>query len=285
MYGLIARLTASALIVTGAVAFLIGYGPAVTTVQADVYGPLVTAAGFLPPPPGAQGEHRSGRVLVNGGAFNYSIGRSRLSVERVLTHYETQFTVLTPGSGRPISSAVRLADQGAGIVAGFRLNGRKPDAMLDLQRFANTRRLNDLAEFHMVSAYSQGGTVYIEFTPSNEVQLDRLLPQGTEDAPGEDLPFLRRPEGLQRLLTIEQGEESHRSRTLIYRSSANPDAMSQIADGLGRTGWLANPLGGQSTIAHYSRDGEECFLGRAGTGASSVLLLVHRTHAASRTTR
>lgn len=274
---IVRRAVASVVIVSGAVLFLVFFGPHATPVHADIYAPLARVSGFLAPPPGGGDAVRFGTVLVNGQMFHYSIGRSKLSLDVVLTYYERQFDAPGP-DGKPVSSAARLQGEGAGVVAGVRLGmlSHPPDLAARLRNPA-AARLSDLGRFHVVSAFEQDGTVFVEFTPDDDVRVSQLLPAGGEDAPGEDLAGVRRPGGLQRLLTIEHGEGPDWSRTLIYRARDGRAAVADFRGALGQAGWTANPYADSPELGHYTDGKRECFLGGAGLGSNSTVILVHRS--------
>ncbi len=275
---------ASGAIVAGAVAFLFFFGPRPTPAYADIYSPLADAAGLLVPPPGS-GKLRIGNALVNGQPFQYSIGHSRMRLDDVLTHYEQQLEVQMPGSRAPVSTATRVEGLGAGVVAGMAFAPlSQPSEFFDrLRRFAVTKRANDFGRFHLVSAYQQEGTVFIDFTPGDEARIDKLLPAAGEDAPGEDLPAVQRPDGLQRMLTIEHGEGLSWSRTMIYRARDSRVAVDDFRQAFNRAGWTSNPLTASAAVLHYSDGRRESFVGGAGNDHNGAVIVVYRRLTASDT--
>ncbi len=269
------RFFGSGALVAGAAAFLWFYGPASTPAGADIYGPLVRAAGFLPPPDGRVAL-MTGTSLVNGQHFHYAIGHTTLQLSRVLDHYERQFEVHVPG-GSPIRGAFRTESRTAGIVSGFHFGPLLPVSGTTTPRPSGTpARLNDLARFHMVSAYKQDGTVFIEFTPGDDVTFERLMPPPGQDAVGEDLAGVRRPAGLQRVLTIEHGTGPAWSRTLIYRPTDPARDGADFRSAFAASGWSSDPLIESSAVGHYTDGRRECFVGTAGTGDEAVLIVVYR---------
>ena len=271
------KVIASGAILAAALVFLIFFGPRPTPAYAEIYGPLARAAGFLPPPPGSPAL-RIGRALVNGQPFDYAIGRSSLRLDDILTHYERQFQTKTPASDAPLSTAARVQGPGAGAVAGMRFGPLlHPGEFSERFRtFSETKRLNDFAQFHLISAFEQQGTVFIEFTPGETARIDRLLPAGSDDAPGEDPAGVRRPAGLQRLLTIEHGEGRTWSRSIIYRAQDSRPAVEEFRRAFGSAGWTHNPAVESPAVAHFTDGQRECFVGGAGAGLDSVIALVLR---------
>jgi hypothetical protein len=144
-----------------------------------------------------------------------------------------------------------------------------------LRTFLETKRLGDFGQFHLISAYEQDGTVFIDFTPGEGVRIDTLLPSGGQDAPGEDLRGVRRPAGLQRLLTIEHGEGPTWSRTWIYRAGDGGEAVAEFRRAFVAAGWTEGPLRAPQ-VAHFSDNQHECFIGGSGTGGNSAVVLVYR---------
>jgi hypothetical protein len=275
---LVAKVAASSAVVGGALAFLVFFGPRPTPAYADIYAPLAQAAGFLPPPPGGGPTLRVGRALVNGQRFEYAIGRSRLKLDDVMSHFERQFQTRTSAKGDAFSTAARVQGAGAAAIAGLRFGPLLPPAEFSsrLQAFTASGRLGELGQFHLVSAYEQKGTVFIDFASSDDLRIDRLLPVGSDDAPGEDLGGVIRPTGLQRLLTIEHGEGNTWSRTWIFRASDGADAAARYAAALTHSGWTPNPAFASPDVAHFSNGQAECFLAGAGTGSNAALILVLR---------
>ena len=269
----LARLLASGAIVIAAATFAWVTGPRSVVVHANIYAPLVASAGFLLPPPGGSSPRRTGTVLVNGARFEYSIGRSASSLDAVLSHYERQFEAIDP-SGRKISSGVRLRGDGAGVVAGLRISAlRQSDGLSNrVKVFAERGRLRDLGEFHVVSAFEQQGTVFIDFTPASDAAVQSLLPQGTTDAPGEDIRGVVRPDGLQRLLTVDHGDSS---RTLIYRTRDGRWASGAFRRALENAGWTRNTSLPSDGIAHYSDGTREAFVAST-SGDDAALVVVGR---------
>jgi hypothetical protein len=271
------RLALTSAVIAGAAAFAILFGPGVGRAHADIYWPLVDAAGFLVPPPGSRGQVTRGDVLVNGQTFHYLAGRSGLSLGRVLDSYEQQFQS-SLGAGAPLNTASRIEGQGAGIVSGIRF-GRVASAEVlrdRAERFAHSTRLADLGAFHMVAAFADRGTTFIEFTAGADVRLDTLLPRGSDDAPGDEPAGVRRPAGFQRLLTIEHGRDATWSRTTIYRDR-RPDrrGANAFVEALRRGGWTADPVVA-GRISHYTNGGDEAFVGDAASGDMRATILVYR---------
>lgn len=276
------KLAASGAIVAGALAFVFFLGPRTTPAYADIYAPLANAAGFLSPPGGGSSV-RISKALVNGQAFQYSIGHSRLNLDDVLMHYERQFEMIGPASGKSISTAARVQGRAAGVVVGVRLGPltHPGDITERLQKFRSTTQMKALGQFHVISAYAQQGTVYIDLTPSDDIRLGTLLPTGTDDAPGEDLQGVVRPLGLQRLLTIEHGEGPTWSRTLIYRASNPDDATADFGRAFAAGGWSRNTLVDSPVVSHYTDGRRECFLGGSGLDKNGIVILVYRALAGS----
>jgi hypothetical protein len=275
---LAAKILASSAVVYAAVMFLLFVGPPATTVHADIYAHLVGAAGLLEPPPGGGAPVRTGHVLVNGRNFEYTIGHSGLSLKDVLDHYQHQFDMVGARKGQLLSRATRFEGNGAGVVVGMRFGPiDHPFDIADrLRTFAATSRVNDLARIHIISAYAQHGTVFLDFTPSDEVRLTDLVPQGTDDAPGEDLDGVQRPDGLQRMMTIEHGEGAARSRSTIYRTSDGEAAVVAFREALSRAMWTPDPSFETPNVAHYADGHRDCFVGGSGRGANAAVVLVCR---------
>jgi len=269
------RVLASGALVAAAVAFLVSFGPRATPAYADIYVPLASAAGFLSPPPGGP-PLQTGKALVNGQTFRYAIGQSKLDLNRLLSHYEDQFR--TTVSSGPISTAVRIQGAGAGVITGvlFRPLRHPADLTDRLRGFAETTQLNALGQVHVVVAYANQGTVFLDFVPGDDVRLKTLLPAGTEDAPGEDLEGVRRPAGLQRVMTVEHGEGPAWSQTYIYRASDGTAAAADFRGALATAGWAANPLFDSPVVQHYTNGRHECFVGGTGLGKDAIVILVHR---------
>jgi len=274
---LVARAVASSALLGGALAFLWVFGPRPTPVHADVYSSLVTAAGVMPPA-GEGGMSRHGHVLVNGAAFDYVTGHSRHPLEALLSHYEEQFRAATP-DGRALPGATRLETDGMGVVAGMRLSRvvGPGEVRERVQKFAASGRVKDLAEFHVVVAYAKSrGSVFIDFTPGPDVTLRSLVPSGGADAPGADLPGVTRPQGVQRLFTIEHGNEGDWSRTLIYRSIDGRAGLDAFRSSLLAAGWTPSPATPSGTVSHLTDGTRECFLGGADLEGSAAVVLVYR---------
>ena len=276
MRALLSRIVASALLVAGAAVFLATWGPGAAPASADVFGPLIEAAGFLPSPD-SRAQLRTGTATVNGQPFEYAIGHTRQRLEDVLDHYARQFDVAI--AGQPVrSTAVRFDGANAGVVSGF-LVGPVITAAIDAAKQGKPAppvRLSDVTRFHMISAYRQDGTVFIEFTPGAAVRLGDLFPAGTADAAGEDVPAVRRPDGLQRLLTIEHGEGKTWSRTLVYRAATAEAAGAGYRAALRAAGWRESPLPVSSAVAHFSNGSRELFVGTAAATDPGVLVVVFR---------
>jgi hypothetical protein len=271
------RVLGSGVFVAGAAIFLWTFGPRPETVHADIYAPLASAAGFLRPPGGEGTAIREGRVLVNGAAFNYVTGHSRLPLSRVLSHYEAQFETVASSGGK-LSSATRIEANGAGAVAGMRF-GKVVHPSDVVSRFAamgGTGKLGAL-DFHLVSAYSyQRGTVFIDFTPAPDASLHTLLPPSGGDAPGDDPFGVSRPAGLQRLFTIEHGTGGDKSRTLIYRATNSRKALDAFRRSFVAAGWSSNPDLQTTETGHFTDGQRECLIAGAGNGADAVVVLVGR---------
>lgn len=271
------KIVASGALLAVAAVFLVFFGPRPTPAYADIYGPLTQAAGFLAPPPGSP-TLRVGTALVNGQPFEYAIGRSVLRLDDVLGHYERQFETKTPASDQPLSTAARVQGPGAGVVAGVRFGPllRPGEFTQRIRTFGETKRLADFGQFHLVSAFEQQGTVFIEFTSGASARIDRLLPAGAADAPGEDPPGVRRPDGLQRFLTIEHGEGRTWSRTIIYRAQDSRAAVGEFGRAFAAAGWVQNPAIAPGAVAHFSDGQRESFVGGAGKDRDSAVVLVLR---------
>jgi len=269
------RVLASGAVVAGAVAFLVSFGPRATPVYADIYVPLASAAGFLSPPPGGP-PLQTGKALVNGQTFRYAIGQSKLELDQLLSHYERQFS--TSVSSGPITTAVRVQGAGAGVITGmlFRPLRHPEDLTKRLRGFAETTQLNALGQVHVITAYANQGTVFIDFVPGDDVHLKTLLPAGHDDAPGQDLEGVRRPSGLQRVMTVEHGDGPTWSRTYIYRASDSAAAVADFRGALAAGGWMANPLFDSPVVQHYTNGRQECFVGGAGLGKDAIVILVYR---------
>jgi len=275
---LITRTAATGVVLSGSLVFVSLFGPRPTPVHAEIYAPLAAATGFMALPGGEGTKVRNGKVLVNGVAFNYVVGHSPLSLDAVLSHYEKQFETRDE-SGTKLASGTRLQVNGAGAVAGLRFGKmvQVSDAVNRAAAFASTGRLSALGDFHLISAYSQRGTVFIDFTPGENVTVASLLPQGTADAPGEDLAGVHRPAGLQRLLTIEHGNEGDWSRTLIYRARDARGTFGAFQRALMAGGWIRNPVVQSPDVVHFADATRECFLATAaGSGGDATVILVHR---------
>lgn len=284
--GIIGRLIGSGAFITAALAFLWIFGPRPTPVRADIYASLASSAGFLLPPGGEGSTLRHGKVLINGATFNYVLGHSRQSLDAVLSHYEKQFEARDAG-GKTLSSATRLDTDGAGVVAGMHFGTiRHPSQMAErVGKFATSGRLGDLAQFHMISAYAQKGTVFIDFTPAADVTVQSLLPPVDKDAPGEDVQGIIRPANLQRLFTVEHGDERDWSRTLIYRAGDPRASVDAFRRSFASAGWSGNPVFEGQDVAHFTDGQRECFLAGSGSGASSVVILIQRNLSPRSTTR
>ncbi|MGH9384804.1 MAG: hypothetical protein ACRD2N_11010 [Vicinamibacterales bacterium] len=268
------RILASGTIVVAATAFLYLVGPPSTAVYADVLMPLARSAPILMDL-GAGTSARRGTVRVNGGTFDYVLGHSRLPVDDVLDRYRRRLALGTTAGRASSTIPLHVSGKDVGVVAGVSL-GRldRPEALADrLATAASSRRLVDLAEFHVIAAYKQDGTVFIDFTPAPTVRLDTLIPTGSDDSPGEDVSGVHRPPGLQRLMTIEHADSSDTSRTLVYRSH---DARASVADfrrALAAAGWTANGAVTAVDVGHFTDGKRELFLGGEGT----AVVLVYRS--------
>jgi len=270
------RLLASAVVLTAAGAFLWGFGPR-GAVHADIYTPMASRAGLLLDLAGEGTSARRGTVLINGAAFNYVVGHTRQKPTAVLDHYAKQFDTVSP-SGARVSSATRLEANGAGVVAGMVFKPlRHPSEMADrIGEFAMTGRLAAVAQFHLISVFTQQGTVFIDFTPAPDVTVRSLMPPVGADAPGDDLKDVLRPAGLQRAYTIEHGDGATWSRTLIYRTADSAAAVQAFRRSLGAAGWASNPVTDEHGLGHFTDGRRECFLAGSGEGDNGVLILVHR---------
>jgi len=214
--------------------------------------------------------------VVNGQIFEYAIGHSKMRLDDALGYFERQFDTVSPGGG-PISTASRFDFPDGGIVAGIQLGHvTTPDLLDRLRQFSASTELATLGNFHVVSAFSQDGTVFIDFMPARTVKLTGLLPHGPEDAAGEDVPGVRRPEHLQRVTTIEHGEGPAWSRTNVYRTADADAALAAFKREFNAAGWgsLAPP---EAPVAHLSDGRGECFLGIAGHGGDGAVVVVYRT--------
>lgn len=270
------KMTATAFVLAAAGVFLVFMGPNAPRAYADIYTPLIRAAGLLPPPPGPGSPMRYGKALVNGQIFEYAIGHSKMRLDDALGYFERQFDTVSPGGG-PISTASRFDFPDGGIVAGIQLGHvTTPDLLDRLRQFSASTELATLGNFHVVSAFSQDGTVFIDFMPARTVKLTGLLPHGPEDAAGEDVPGVRRPEHLQRVTTIEHGEGPAWSRTNVYRTADADAALAAFKREFNAAGWgsLAPP---EAPVAHLSDGRGECFLGIAGHGGDGAVVVVYRT--------
>jgi len=269
------RVIASGVLVTGAVAFLVSFGPRATPAYADIYVPLASAAGFLSPPAGGP-PLRTGKALVNGQEFRYAIGQTKLDLDRLLSHYEDQFrTGAAPGS---IMKAVRLQGDGAGVITGMLSRPLRHPQDLDdrVREFGETTQLSALGQFHVIAAYTNQGTIFVDFMPGDDVRLTTLVPRGSGDAPGEDLKGVNRPSGLQRVITIEHGEGPAWSRTYIYRAADGPAAADSFRGALNVGGWTPTPAFDSPAVQHYTNGRQECFVGGAGLGKDGIAILVYR---------
>jgi hypothetical protein len=223
-------------------------------------------------------------VFVNGAAFDYVTGHSRQPLQAVLSHYEEQFRAATP-DGLALPGATRLEADGMGVVAGMRLSRVVGTGELGerARKFAATGRVKDFAEFHVIVAYAKTrGSVFIDFTPGDDVTLGSLVPSGDTDAPGDDLPGVTRPPGFQRLFTIEHGNEGDWSRTLIYRSIDGRAGAEAFRGALAAAGWTSNPAARQGAVSHLTDGTRECFLGGADLEGSAAVVLVYRRLAHTR---
>jgi hypothetical protein len=278
---LLARLAASGLVLSGAVVFVISFGPRATPAHADIYGPLLQAAGFLPAPPGSGTTQRAGEVRLNGQTFTYVVGRSELPLDAVLSHYERQFVVERPDGQPPLATAARVEAPGAGVVAGVRLGALEPVGGIAAraERFARTMRLGDFGRFHVVSAYEQQGTVFIEFAAGDDVELRTLMPVGAADAPGLDPEGVPRPPGLQRAFTIEVDRQSAGAGgpTVVYRAADARAAAAAFRRGFLASGWRENAAVSSEALAHYVRQGRECFVGGLNAQHAGAVVLVCRS--------
>jgi len=269
------RLAATSVLVGGAVAFVVFVSLPTLRLQADVIGPLMNAARFVPPPPGTDAV-RTGRSFVNGQPFQYAIGHASLGVDRVLEHYEQK---LGPVSGQPMSRAVRVQGRSGGVVVGAALGPvAMPNGLLSRPQFAEAPvRLNDIARIHVVTVYSETpGAVFLDFMAGDSVRLDSLLPVHGSDAPGADPQGIARPPGLQRLLTIEHGEGMAWSRTLIYRAPDGERATAMFRSAFTAAGWSENPAPELGPVRHLTNGSLESFVGGSGFGANAVVLVVTR---------
>jgi len=272
------RATASVGLLVAAGAFLFHFGPGASPASADIFSPLLRSAGFVLPASGAKA--RVGQVLVNGGVFDYVLGHTSLPLHTVLDHYQRQFEVRDPASGRVIAGATRVDGDGSGVVTGARMRaGRDPGQWANrLELMATSFRLAELARFHLISAYSQpGGTVFIDFSTGADLRLDQLLPPTGHDAPGQDVTGVRRPGGLQRVMTIEHGEGSELSRTIIYRAADGRLAADAFGRAFAAAGWTANESTAATGFAHYSDGRRECFVAGTGGPGHATVILVHRS--------
>ncbi len=288
-----AKAAASVVVLSGAAAFVSSFGPRPVVLHADVYAPLLRSAGFLAPPAASGRTLREGRVTVNGAPFTYVIGRSDLPLDAVLSHYERQFQ-LPRSIGPAIRSASRVDGRGAGAVAGVKFGPvDHPGGMSErLAALAESGRLNDFGAFHVISAFEQDGTVFVDFTPAPEVTVQNLIPPQGGDAPGEDVRGVRRPDGLRRLFTVEHGTGGTWSRTLIYGAAAatgsaadsaaadsaaadSVDAASQFSRAFSAAGWKRNP-GLSGAVGHYTDGRREAFVAGAGSGPGAIVIVVHR---------
>jgi hypothetical protein len=264
--------------VVGAAAVIVAlFGPGMPDAHADVWAPLVEAAGFITPI--AAGDRMvTGTALVNGQTFHYRSGHSRQDVDAFLDASAARFRIAAAGSRPLLQPASLIRAQGAGVVSGFRLPPPYTAPALDarFRRFLQTTRLSDLGEFHMVAAFVADGTSFIEFVANADVRLDRLLPVDGGDAPGEDLPGVRRPDGLQRFLTVEHGSGAASSRTVLYRARDGRSRAAAFVGAMRAAGWTPDPLLNTAAVAHVTDGGRECFVGDGRGGTDALVVLVCR---------
>jgi hypothetical protein len=248
-------------------------------VYADIYAPLLASAGFLPPPPGERQQFRRGEVMVNGARFNYVVGSSRQSLDAVLSHYEQQFA-MPKAADRRLFSAARIGGQGAGVVAGIKFGpvSHAAEHGPQLGAFAESRRLEDFGTFHVIAAFAQRETVFIDFSPASDTTLDRLLPPEGTDAPGQDLPGVARPSSLQRLFTIRNGADDRAGRVWIYRAVGSQSPVEAYRRALRAAQWREAPDVHGPALAHFTNAEGEVFVGGAGRGADAIVIVIHRTH-------
>jgi len=248
--------------VAAAIAAVVFVGLRARPAFADIFAPRRQESGFLAPPDGGT-RVRKATALVNGQTFHIAIGHSRQRLDDVLAHFEGQ-----------LSTAARFGGGRVGVVSGLRIDplARPADLATRLKRFASSTRLRDVGELHVITAFQDRGTVFIEFTPDPDVRLAGILPAGQADAPGSDVIGVRRPEGLQRLLTIQPGGAAAGSRTIIYRTRDAAAAARAFRQEFIAAAWTAGPATGGG-VEHFSDGRREVFVSGGFAGSAAVVVV------------
>jgi hypothetical protein len=214
---------------------------------------------------------------VNGQPFQYVVGQSAMTVDRVLDHYERQLKA--PGRAGPSTGVARIQGREAGVLIGYQpgplllpadVAGRPP--ALD-----GTLRLGRLVRMHVVSVYAKPqGAVFINFLAGDDVRVDALMPKGTDHAPGTDVPGVTRPPEVQGLLSIEHGEGPAWSRTTIFRAADPKRSIAGFDSAFAAAGWTRNPLVEAKDVLHVTNGKFESFVGASGYAKEAVVIVVTR---------